>query len=272
MVIEDAVTGANDGFGVALGIPSETDTRSNVVVVAGDAFADAKSLFCGGVDGGGRLEERRKRDVIANAGVDDELAIHARRVLRKDADGNVVEGLIGVADALNVAGRNAQAVGLCTGGGGKIGAEGAEGAEVDVAAKVELEDLGFGRAQLDEVVVAAEFEGVLAAGDGDVVGEFVAAFDAIDGGVGFAAEIGEAGNVNADARAAGELGKTEVQAATGELEAELIESAIADDGVVLSSAVQIAGLVEAGAGAGVLGKDLVLRSGRKAGDKGRRDA
>src|SRR5256885_13720334 len=47
---------------------------------------------------------------------------------------------------------------------------------------------------------------------------------------------------------------------------------IADDGVVLSGDAEVAGLAQAGARAGVLAKDLVLRGGRKAGSERGRNA
>ncbi len=63
-----------------------------------------------------------------------------------------------------------------------------------------------------------------------------------------------------------------MQAAASVLEAGFVEIAIADNGVVLESDVEVAGLRQASAGAGVLPEDLVLRSGRLAGDERRRNA
>src|SRR5262249_23927693 len=218
------------------------------------------------------LKERGDFNVVANAGVDGELASHAPGILSEDADRDVIEGLAGVADALDVGLRNTEAIGLATGEGRDLRAERRDAAEVDVAAKIELEDLRFGRAKLNQVEVAAEFEGVLAVYPGDVIGEFGTALDAIYGGVRLASEIGEPGNVDADVVAAGKLRKAEVQTAARKLEAEFVEGAVANDRVVLGGDVQIAGLVDASARAGVLPEYLVLRSGGKAGDERRRNA
>ena len=147
--------------------------------------------------------------------------------------------MVGSADALNVGGGNSQTVGLQSGGGRKIDgltaadgngigkSEGGSGqaAEINVAAEIELENLRFSGAQLNQVYVATHLESVLAAQQRDVIGEFGAALDAIDGGVRLAAEISEAGNVDADVGAAGQIRKTEVQAAARVLEAKFVEIA-----------------------------------------------
>jgi len=114
---------------------------------------------------------------------------------------------------------------------------------------------------LDEVEIAAHFERVLAAHEADVVGKFEAALDAVDRGIGLAAKISEARNIDAYLIATGKLRETEMQTAAGALEAKFVEPRIAQDGVVLKNDGEIAGLVEAGARAGVLTEDLVLRSG-----------
>ncbi len=272
VIVEEAVTGADDRLAISRRVPCQTEAWSDVFVVAGNALDNAESLFGGGVDRSGRGEQRADFDIISDTVVYDELAGQLPAVLREEAHGNVVKRLVRVPNTLNVSDGDPQAIGLQAIGAGQRRAEGREAAEVDVAAEIELEDLRFRGAQLDEVVVAAEFEGVLAANEADLVGEFGAALDAIDGGVRLAAEIGDARNVDADVAAAGKLRESEVQAAAGVLEAGFVEIAIADNGVVLESDVEVAGLRQASAGAGVLPEDLVLRSGRLAGDERRRNA
>ena len=78
-----------------------------------------------------------------------------------------------------------------------------------------------------------------------MIGEFCAAFDAIDGGVRFTAKVGVAGNIDADIGAARQIRKAEMQAAAGELEAEFVKGGVADDGVVLRDHGKITGLVHA---------------------------
>src|SRR5208337_723304 len=63
-----------------------------------------------------------------------------------------------------------------------------------------------------------------------------------------------------------------MSAAPGDLQAELVEGAVTQDGVVLKGHVEVAGLIDARAGAGILAKDLVLRGGLNPGDQRRRDA
>ena len=60
--------------------------------------------------------------------------------------------------------------------------------------------------------------------------------------------------------------------AASDLRAEFIKCGVADDGVVLKSKVEIAGLVVARARAGVLPEDLILRSRGKPGYERRRNA
>src|SRR5262249_49428927 len=107
--------------------------------------------------------------------------------------------------------------------------------------------------------------------ESEVIGEFGAALDPIHRGIGLAAEVSETGDIHTNLIAAGELRETEMQAATGELEAEFVEGGGASRSVVLKGDVEVAGLVEAGARAGVLAEHLVLRCGREAGGERRRN-
>src|SRR6266852_280065 len=175
MVVKEAVAGADDGLAIALWSPSESDSRRNTVVVAGDALDDAELLFGGGGDGGQTAAE----------------------------EGNT--------------------------------------AEVDVAAKIELEDLLLFGTQLDEVGIRAEFKSVTTVGDGDVVGELEAALDAIDGRVGFTAKITEARDIHGDIGTARQIGEAEMNSAARVLEAKFIEGSVAENGVVLEGDVEIAG-------------------------------
>src|ERR1700722_4316993 len=159
------------------------------------------------------------------------MFVHAPTVLNEKSINVIVEGLIGSADALNVRGRYPQTIRLQAGGArksngltvaerhevGESKGVGREAAEVYVAAKIKCENLRFGGTQLDDVLIPAHFEGVPAANERNVIGEFRAALDAIDCGIWFAAEISVARDVDADVGAAGQLRKTEVQAATSKL-------------------------------------------------------
>src|SRR5258705_13985926 len=95
MVVEEPEASADDGLATAGRIKSEAEARSNVVVVARNAFDDAESFFSGGVHGGRRREERGKFDVIADAAVERKFAIHLPLVLREKTPRNVCEPLPG---------------------------------------------------------------------------------------------------------------------------------------------------------------------------------
>ena len=54
MIVKEAIAGTYHGLTVAARIPSEADTRSDILVIAGNAFCDAKRLFRSRVHGRGR--------------------------------------------------------------------------------------------------------------------------------------------------------------------------------------------------------------------------
>ena len=187
VIVEKSVAGADDSFAVAHRIPRQAKARRNVVVVPGNAFDNAERFFSGGVDRGSGGKKRRDFHVVASAIVQGQLWSDSPGILRKEAERQIVERLVGLPDALNVGSGNAQAIGLqaqsrrakrsClrrvkdwnavrqAKGGGR------ESAEVDVATKVQLENLLFRGTKLNEVEVAAEFESVVSAGDGAIVRE-----------------------------------------------------------------------------------------------------
>src|SRR5258708_2742464 len=272
MVVKEAVAGADDGFAIALWIPSESDSRRNIVVVAGDALDDAELLCGGGVNGGGGSKERADFEVVANAVVQGELAGGAPGVLGKDPEGKIVKGSVGRADALNIGLRDADAIGLRAGDSGQTAAEEGNAAKVAATAEIELEDLLLLGTQLNEIGIRTELESVTTAGDGDVVGELEAALDAIDRRVRFAAKVAEARDVHGDVGAARKIGEADMNTAPGVLKAKFVEGGVTEDGVVLKSDIEVAGLVQANARTGVLAENLVLRGGLDAGDKRGRNA
>src|SRR5882757_5047533 len=209
MVVKEAVAGADDGFAIALWIPSESDSRRNIVVVARDALDDAELLFGRGVNGGGGRKERADFDIVTDAVVHGELAGGAPGVLGKEPEGKIVKGSVGRADPLNIGLRDADAVGLRAGDSGQTAAEEGNATKVDIAAEIELKDLLLFGTQLDEVGIRTELKSVTTAGDGDVVGELEAALDAIDGRVGFTAKVAEARDVHGDVGAARQIGEAE---------------------------------------------------------------
>ena len=63
-----------------------------------------------------------------------------------------------------------------------------------------------------------------------------------------------------------------MDSAAGDLHAELVESGIADNSVMLKCEVEVARLAQARARPGILAEHLVLRRGRKAGNERGRNA
>ena len=118
-------------------------------------------------------------------------------ILEEEAHGDIVERIVGTADSLDVRLRDSQAVSLQSGRVGNTSTDG-DAAKIDVTAKVQLEDLLFFRAQLNEVYINAHFESVFAAHEAHVVREFKAALDAVDGRIGLPAEIASPGNIDSD--------------------------------------------------------------------------
>jgi len=141
VVVKESVAGADDGFAIALWIPSESDSRRNIVVVARDALDDAELLFGRGVNGGGGRKERADFDVVADAVVHGELAGCAPGILGKEPEGKIVKGSVGRADTLNIGLRDADAIGLRAGDRRQTAAEEGNATKVDVAAEIELKDL-----------------------------------------------------------------------------------------------------------------------------------
>ncbi len=93
MIVEETVAGADDGLAIAGGIPSESEPRSDILVLARDAFLDAERLFGGGIDGGSRGKERGEIGVITQTVIDRQFSGDAPGILSKETDGNIVEGL-----------------------------------------------------------------------------------------------------------------------------------------------------------------------------------
>src|SRR5712671_6810545 len=83
MVVEEAVAHTDNGFSVAGRVPGQTEAWGDVVVIARNAFDNAQSFFRGGVDGGGRGEQRRNFHVITDAVIQSQLGINARNPERK---------------------------------------------------------------------------------------------------------------------------------------------------------------------------------------------
>src|SRR5438477_11007244 len=116
MVVEQTVTGANDSLAVTCWIPGQSNTWSYIIVIARNAFPNAKGLLSGRVHGGCWREERTDFYVVAHTVIDGQVAVHAPAILKKEAHGDIVKRIVGIDDALDVRSRNSQAVGLQAGG------------------------------------------------------------------------------------------------------------------------------------------------------------
>ena len=142
------------------------------------------------------------------------MAVHAPTILEKEAHGDIVKRIVGIADALYIRSWNSQTVGLQSSRAGQ-GNSGStvretelrrrESAEVHVAAEIQLKDLLLLGSQLNEIQIAAHLEGMFAANHADVVCEFKPALDAVYRGVRFAPEVRESRDVHTDIGAARKL-------------------------------------------------------------------
>src|ERR1700687_1357526 len=203
MVVKEAIAHADNGFSISGRIPRKTEAWGNIVVIAWNAFHNPQGLFRCGVDGGGRREQRCNFHVVTHAVIQSQLAIHAPGILREEAERKVVERLIRVSDALDVGGRNTQAIGLQSGCAGQTCESAAEAGcgdspKIDVAAKIQFENLRLCRTQLDQVDVGAKLESVVSPDFRDGIREFRSALNAVHGRVRLTAEIGYAGNIDSN--------------------------------------------------------------------------
>src|SRR5262249_27321873 len=144
----------------------------------------------------------------------------------------VVEKPVGIPDALDVGRRNTEAVDLHARQPGEASWKAERGrvepAEIHDPAEVELKDLRFLGAELDEIDVGTELESMLTLDPTHVVGPLEAALDAVHGGKGLPPEERESGYVHAQATAAGKLREPVVQAAAGELEPSFVKQRVRD--------------------------------------------
>src|ERR1041384_3164625 len=135
-------------------------------------------------------------------------------------------------------------------------------AKIDVAAEIQLENLGLCGAQLNDVGIHAKFEGMVPPGFCESVRELITALDAIYGRIGLAAKIRDSWDIHSDLVATRELRESEVYSAPRELEAEGVDARWARIGLVLEDDSKVARLVVASTRTGILAEDLILRSGR----------
>src|SRR4029077_12367617 len=101
MVVEDAVAGADDCLAASGGIPGQRDARLEGLVVVRNALNHAELCLTRFVSRGARAEDGAQFDIVAQAVVEGEVMVYAPSILKEGADGLVVEGFPGVADALN---------------------------------------------------------------------------------------------------------------------------------------------------------------------------
>src|SRR5437867_5227890 len=115
MVIKHAVTCADDGLAVSSRIPRQAEPRGHVVVITRNAFDDSEGFLRSGIHRCGRFEQGTNLYVVAHAVIHGEMTIDSPTVLREEAHGLVIEGIVGGADSLDISGRNSEAVRLQSG-------------------------------------------------------------------------------------------------------------------------------------------------------------
>src|SRR5260370_5043449 len=127
MVVENPEASADDGLTIASGVPGESNSGTNVLVITRNALHNAEGVLCSGIDGGCGREERADFHVVAHTVVDGQVFVQNPVVLREKANRDIVEGTVGISDALNVGGWNSQAVGLEASRTGKCDFSGSAG-------------------------------------------------------------------------------------------------------------------------------------------------
>ena len=203
MVVEHSIGSADDGLAVACGIPRQADARLNIVGVSLNSFLQSEQSVCWKREALRGLERGRKLHVVAQAVVQGDARGDAPGILPERADWNVVERVAGTADALNEISGKPCAIGLYGGEIGKIRQAGrawVDEAEARSAKSSEIVDAavvhGERRGDRKVVHVGAELHVVAADRPGKVVGELVALLDALNVGVGFTPDVGDAGDVD----------------------------------------------------------------------------
>src|SRR5712692_11419023 len=207
MVVEHPEARADNSLAIAGGIPGQTNAGGDIVIVARNSFHNAESLLRGGIHGGSRREERTDFRVIAHTVIDSQVPVQPPVVLEEVAHRDIIEGIVGISDSLDVRGRNSQAIGLqaCCARQGDSGNAvrktergGRKAAEVHDTAEIKFKNLRLLGAQLNEIEVGARLESVMAAHDGQVVRELESPLDAIHSGVRLASEVRKPRYIHAD--------------------------------------------------------------------------
>src|SRR5208337_908937 len=106
VVIEKAIAGADDGLAIARGVPRQTEARGNILVLTRYAFHNAQSFLRSSVDGRSCRKKRSQIGVVTQAVIDRQILGDAPGILGKEPNRDIVKGLIGNANALNIFGGN----------------------------------------------------------------------------------------------------------------------------------------------------------------------
>src|SRR5579863_3345712 len=248
MVVEHSIRCADYSFTIALGIPRHTDAGLNIVCVGLDSFLYAEKVVALKAEAGRRSESGRKFDIIADAEIERQVGKGAPGILVEKAQRLVGERVAWAAQALDKISGNACAVCLHAVECGQSG-DRRDAAKVVDAAVVDGEGCG----ERKVVKVHAELGVVMAQRPGEIVGELISLFDALDVRVRFTAEIGEAGNVDGGVGASGDLRVIEVrQSPARVLEAEFIDLIGTEGPCILEDAGDVAISLLRGTRVGVL--------------------
>src|SRR4029077_18183789 len=100
---------------IASGIPSQTNTGGDIVVISRNAFHNTQSLLCGGIHGSCWGEKRADFHVIAHTVIDGQVPVQPPVILEEETHGNIVEGIVGTSDSLDVRLWESHAIGLQAG-------------------------------------------------------------------------------------------------------------------------------------------------------------
>src|SRR5208283_4386592 len=228
MVVKRSVRCAHHRLPVSLGIPRQPYARLDVSLGGLNSLLQTQEVVSSLRQRRYRPERGRNFDVVAGTVIQSQLRARAPGVLPECRNRNVVERVIGIAQALHKVARQAGAVGLNRGKNrewisrnrrNETQLGGGETSEIIVPPVVD----GEGGGERQVIDIDAELGVVASDGPGKVVGELIALFDALNEGIRLPAEVGKARNVHCRTSTIGDLRVVEIRkSAAGILEGEFI--------------------------------------------------
>src|SRR5260370_38320272 len=92
MVVENPEASADDGLTIASGVPGQSNSGTNVLVITRNALHNAEGVLCSGIDGGCRPAEPAAFPGVAHTGVDGRVVFSNTGGLREKSKRGIVAG------------------------------------------------------------------------------------------------------------------------------------------------------------------------------------